>query len=97
MAVMLSAALPVLLSVTACAVLLGPTNLLPNVKLGGGTLTTGAGREGPERFRLPGCGLPAAASLMLRLAARAPFFAGFRDPRNLHSPPARRDPDLVLV
>ena len=73
--VMLKAALPVLLRVTACAVLVVPTDWLPKARLVGERLATGAV---PVPERLTVCGLPLALSVMITEAVRLPLAAGLK-------------------
>ena len=66
--VMLKAALPVLLRVTVCAVLVVPTNWLPKARLVGERPSTAAvaAVSVPVPERVTFCGLPLALSEMLR-------------------------------
>jgi len=63
MPVMLSVAVPVLVSVTVCAELVVPTAWLPKATLLGLRLT--AGKAAPVPVRLTLCGLPGALSVMV--------------------------------
>jgi hypothetical protein len=65
MLVMLSAALPVLVSVTICAALVELTCWLANVKLNDDRLTVGAGTVVPVPLSVIVCGLPVALSVMV--------------------------------
>lgn len=65
MLVMVSAALPVLVSVTDCGALVVPVGWLTKVKLAGAKDTTGAGTDAPVPLREIACGLPAALSPMV--------------------------------
>src|SRR2546427_11379364 len=73
MPVTLSAAVPVLLSVTLCAALVVFTSWLANVRLVGERLTKGAV---PVPVRLTMCGLPAALSVMVIAPVRVPVAVG---------------------
>ncbi len=75
MEVMLSAALPVLLSVTICAALIVPTPWLAKVRLVADKLTIGAGAV-PVPVKVTVCGLPVALSVMLTAALRVPVALG---------------------
>jgi len=78
MLVMLNAALPVFVSVTACAALVVPTCWLVNVKLDADKLTTGAGAGVPVPLRVMVCGLPVALSVMDTEADRVPVAVGVK-------------------
>jgi hypothetical protein len=73
---MASAALPVLVSVTICAALVELTCWLANVKFDDDRLTVGAGTAVPAPLSVIVCGLPAALSVMVTAAARAPVAVG---------------------
>jgi len=73
MLVIVSGALPVLLSVTAFAALVVFTAWLPNDSEVGDKLTTGAT---PVPVRLAVCGLPAALSVTVSVAVRLPVAVG---------------------
>ncbi len=64
MLVIVSAALPVLVSVTDCGALVVLIVWLANVKLAGAKDTTGAGVE-PVPDKVIACGLPAASSTIV--------------------------------
>jgi len=70
---MLKLALPVLLKVTLCAVLVTSTDWLPKARLVGERLTTAAV---PLPEKLTVCGLPVALSEMLTEAVRVPLAEG---------------------
>src|SRR5712692_2717892 len=72
MPLMLSAALPVLVSVTVCAALVVLIVWLANVRLAGDRLTAGAAVEVPVPVRPTECGLPLALSVMVTAAVRVP-------------------------
>jgi hypothetical protein len=72
---MLKAALPVLLRVTVCAVLVVPAGWLPKARLVGERLAKAAV---PVPERLTVCGLPLALSVMLTEAVRLPLAAGVK-------------------
>ncbi len=65
MLVIVSAALPVLVSVTDCGALVVLVGWLAKVKLAGAKDTTGAGTPAPVPDRVIACGLPAASSTMV--------------------------------
>ena len=70
-----SAPLPVFVRVTGCAELVVPTGRLPNARLAGERLTTGAVLV-PVPERLTVWGLPLALSATLSAAVRAPLAEG---------------------
>jgi len=72
---MLKGALPALLRVTVCAVLVTPTDWLPKARLVGERLTAAAV---PVPERLTDCGLPLALSVMLIEAVRLPLAEGVK-------------------
>ena len=74
--VIVSAAPPVLESVTVCATLVDPTVWLANVSEVGETLTLGVPAAAPVPVRLTVCGLPAALSVMVTAAVRVPVAVG---------------------
>jgi hypothetical protein len=73
--VILKEALPVLFSVTVCAVLVTSTGWLPKARLVVERLTSGAV---PVPERLTVCGLPLALSAMLRVPLCVPLLAGVK-------------------
>ena len=77
--VIVSAAPPVLESVTVCAPLVDPTVWLANVSEVGETLAVGVPTAAPVPVRLTVCGLPAALSEMAIAADRAPVAVGVND------------------
>ena len=87
MLLIVNGAVPVLLSVTAEAVLVVPICWFPNVTDAGLRLTTGLV---PLPDRLTPCGLPAALSVMLMAAERAPVAAGVNATLIVHDAPAAR-------
>src|SRR6266403_76587 len=68
---MFSVALPVLVSLTAWAALVVPSDWLAKVKLAGDSATAGAART-PEPESATEWGLPGALSVTARVAAREP-------------------------
>jgi hypothetical protein len=76
MLVMVSAALPVLVSVTICAALVEFSCWLANVKFDDDRLTVGAGIAVPVPLSVIACGLPVALSVIVTAAARAPVAVG---------------------
>ena len=92
--VMLKAALPVLLRVTVCAVLVIPTGWLPKARLLAERLTTTAV---PVPERLTDCGLPLALSVMLTEAVRLPLAAGVNVTLMVQLAPAATELPHVLV
>jgi hypothetical protein len=75
MLVRVNRVVPLLVSVTAWAALLVPTDWLTNVIEAGVTLTEDVAPV-PERFNV--CGLPAASSAIVSVAVRAPVAAGVK-------------------
>ena len=73
--VILMAALPLLLRVAVCAVLVVPRDWLPKARLVGVRPSTGAV---PVPERLTVCGLPLALSVMLTEAVRLPLAEGVK-------------------
>src|SRR5256712_666884 len=90
----LSAALPVLFSVTVCAALVVFTSWLANVKLVGERLTRGAV---PVPVRLTMCGLPAALSVMVIAPVRVPVAVGVKVTLMVQLAPAATEVPQVLV
>jgi hypothetical protein len=76
MLVMLSAALPVLVSVTICAALVVFTCWFANVKFDDDRLAVGAGTAVPVPLSVIVCGLPVALSVMVIAADRVPVAVG---------------------
>ena len=76
MLVMPSAALPVLVSVTDCDPLVVFNVWLANVRLEPDRLTVGAATVVPVPLSVKECGLPAALSVMVTAADRAPVAVG---------------------
>ena len=94
MPAILNAALPVLLRVTVCAVLVVPTDWLPKARLVGERLTTVVV---PVPERLTVCGLPLALSVMLTEAVRLPLAAGVKVTLIVQLlPPATELPHVLL-
>src|SRR6266581_5927541 len=77
MLLMLKDVVPLLVSVTVCAVLSIPTFWLPKFTLVGFRLTAGAAIT-PVPLRATAWGLPAALSVKVRLALRAPVAPGVK-------------------
>jgi hypothetical protein len=73
---MLSAALPVLVSVTICAALVEFICWLANTRFDTDKFTVGAGTVVPVPLSVIVCGLPEALSVMVTAAARAPVAVG---------------------
>ena len=92
--VMLKVALPVLLRVTVCAVLVVLTAWLPKARLVGERPSTGAV---PVPERLTVCGLPLALSEMLSEAARLPLAEGVNLTLIVQLAPAATELPHVLV
>jgi len=76
--VMLSVALPLLVSVTLCAALELPTSCDANVRLVGAKVTAGAGAATAVPDKGMVCGLPLALSAMDTEAVRAPLAVGLK-------------------
>lgn len=94
MPVILSTALPVLVSVTTCAVLVVPTTCAANVSEAGLNPANGP-RPVPESMAL--CGLPDALSMIESLAAREPGACGAKVIVAVQVPPAPMDGPQLLV
>ena len=93
---MFKVALPVLLRVTVCVVLVVPTGWLPKGRLVGERLTRAAvGVPLPERLTL--CGLPLALSVMLSEAVRLPLAEGVNVTLIVQLAPAASELPHVLV
>jgi hypothetical protein len=73
-----SAALPVLVSVTDCDPLVVFNVWLPKVRLEPDKLTVGAATVVPVPLSVKECGLPAALSVMVTDADRAPVAVGLK-------------------
>ena len=78
MLLMVRSALPLLVNVTAWAVLVVLTCWLPKLRLVGLKLTAGAAMVVPEPLKATVCGLPAALSVMDTLALRVPVAVGVK-------------------
>ena len=91
---MLKVALPVLLRVTVCAVLVTSAGWLPKARLVGERLTTAAA---PVPERLTVCGLPLALSVMLSEAVRLPLAEGVNVTLILHLALGASELPQVLV
>jgi hypothetical protein len=76
MLVMVSAALPVLVSVAVCAVLLVPVSMEPKSSLAGVSVAAGAAGAVPVPVSVLVCGEPLALSETLRVAVAEPTVAG---------------------
>jgi hypothetical protein len=74
--VIVSAAVPLFVNVTACMPLVLPTFCEANVSDTGASVTAGVFAAAPVPARPTACGLPVALSAMLTLAARAPVAVG---------------------
>ena len=98
---MLKAALPVLLKVTVCAVLVISTAWLPKARLVGERLTRAAAPVSavcvPVPERLTVCGLPLALSVMITEAVRLPLAAGLKVTLIVQLAPAATELPHVLV
>src|SRR5205823_1050222 len=94
MLLMLKAAVPVLVSVTVCAVLVLPVFWLPKLRLLGLKLTTG---ETPVPLSATFCGLSAALSVMVTLALREPLAEGVKVTVIMQVPLAARLLGQLLV
>jgi len=66
---------PLLVSVTACALLVEKTTWVENVRLAGESVTAG---KTPTPVSGTDCGLPGALSLMVTVASRVPVVAGVK-------------------
>jgi len=83
-----------LLKVMLCAVLVAPTDMLPNARLEGERLATEVVPV-PDRETL--CGLPVALSAMLMIAARSPAAVGLKVMLMVQlDPELRLDPQVSL-
>ncbi len=76
MLLIVSGAVPLLVSVTACAALVLPTCWLPKLRLVGERVTAGAVGATPVPVRLTLCGLPAALSVIDTVPVRVPVAVG---------------------
>ena len=94
MPAILNAALPVLLRVTVCAVLVVPTDWLPKARLVGERLTTVVV---PVPERLTVCGLPVALSVRVTAALRVPLAAGVKVTLTVQLAPAATLAPQLLV
>ena len=92
--VILMAALPLLLRVAVCAVLVVPMDTLPKARLVGERPSSGA-MPVPERLTV--CGLPLALSVMLTEAVRLPLAAGLNVTLIVQLLPAATELPHVLV
>src|SRR5437899_13012122 len=96
MLVTLSAALPVLLSVTDCAALVVFSSWLPKLKFVADKLTMGAGAAHVP-VRLMVCGLPAMLSVIVTATVRMPVAVGVNVTLMVQLAPAATDLPQVLV
>jgi hypothetical protein len=97
MLVMLSAALPVLLKVTACGGLVVPTVWLLKVKLVGDKDTAGDPLDVPEPIRLTVCGLLLALSLTVIVPVSVPVVVGLNVTLIVQlAPAAKLEPQLFV-
>jgi len=94
MLLIVSVALPVLLSVTTFAGLVVPNTWLANTRLVGERVTAGAM---PVPVRGTVYGLPAALSATLTLAVRVPLAVGVKTTLIEHEAPAATDDPQVFV
>ena len=92
-----SVAVPVLLSVTVFAALLVLTGTEPNASEVGERLTAGAAVDVPVPDRLTVCGLPVALSVIVIAADRAPAAVGLNVALIVHAAPAATVPPHVVV
>ncbi len=76
MLLIVSVAVPLLVSVTACAALVLPTCWLPKLRLVLERVTAGAAGATPVPVRLTLCGLPAALSVIDTVPVRVPVAVG---------------------
>ena len=91
---MVKVALPLLVRVTVCAVLVVPTGWFPKARLVEERLTTAAV---PVPERLTVCGLPLALSVMLTEAVRLPLAEGVKVTLIVQLAPAATELPQVLV
>ena len=91
-----SVALPVLVRVTPCALLLLPTAWLANVKLAGVKLAVAAVAV-PVPVKATVCGLPVALSVMVTEAARLPLAEGVKVTLIVQLAPAPTELPQLLV
>ena len=97
MLVMLKAALPVLDSFTARAVLVVPTVWLTKVSEVGERLAAGVLEVTPDPVRLAVCGLPEALSATESVAVRVPVAAGLNVTLIVQLPAAATELPQLLV
>ena len=95
MLVIIKAAVPVLLNVTACGALVVPKAWLEKVRLMADKLTTGAGRPSPARPIV--CGLSAALSVRVTEPYRLPGAVGVKVTVIMHAIPGATLAPQVLV
>jgi hypothetical protein len=96
MLLIVSAAPPVLVRVTFCAALVVPVFWFPKAMLGALRLTAGAGAT-PVPLRATLCGLSPALSVTVRLADRAPEFAGAKETLTVQELPAPSEVGQAFV
>ena len=98
---MFKVALPELLRVTVCGVLVVPRDWLPKARLVGERPSTGAvgvaAVSAPFPERLTVCGLPRALSVMLTEAVRLPLAEGVKVTLIVQLAPAATELPQVLV
>ena len=97
MLVMLSAVLPMLLSVTVCGPLVVPDAWLPKLTLFEDRLTTGPAAAVPVPVKLTVCGLPAALSVMVIVPVRVPVAVGVNVTLIVQLAPTATKPPQVFV
>ncbi len=97
MLLMLSVAVPLLVSVTACAALVVPTCWLLKVSVVLERVTAGAVAATPVPVRLTLCGLPAALSVIDTVPVRVPVAVGVKVTLMVQLAPATTEAPQVFV
>jgi hypothetical protein len=96
MLVILRDAVPKLVSVTDCAVLVVPTTWVAKVRLSVDRVALGP-EKNPVPFKAISCGLPAVLSMMVTEAVRGPLSVGAKVTVMVHLPPDGRLESHVLI
>ncbi len=97
MLLMVSVAVPLLVSVTVCAALVVPTCWLLKVRLVLERVTAGAVGATPVPVRLTLCGLPAALSVIDSVPVRVPVAVGVKVTLMVQLAPAATEAPQVFV
>ena len=97
MLLMVRVAVPLLVSVTACAALVVPTTWLPKLRLVVERVAAGPVVVAPVPLRLTVCGLPAALSVIERVPERVPVAVGVKVTLMVQLAAAATEAPQVLV